>query len=101
MLKNVLEGQGVERIDRSDPMIGGFFDALRTLQPDRDGVRTGEARIALPFIVKPDPMKWLCAYEGDTAKILVVKMEGPTSRFAKSNVFATLTASRTTTANHS
>ena len=94
MLSNFLEGVGVAKMDRSDPMISGFHDALRALQPDREGKREAVARIPLPFAVKPDPPKWLCAYEGSATKILIVKMEGPTSSFAKLNTLTTLTAAR-------
>ena len=94
MLSNFLEGVGVAKMDRCDPMIGGFHDALRALQPDREGKRESVAHIPLPFAVKPNPPKWLCAYEGSATKILIVKMEGPTTSFAKLNTLTSLTAAR-------
>lgn len=74
-------------------MIGRFNDAL---QPDREATGEAVARLILPFPVKPDPQRWLCAYQDSATKILLVNMEGPTSTFAKSNVLTTLTASCTT-----
>ena len=60
MLSNFLEGFSVAKMDRSDPMTGGFHDALRALQHDRAGKREAVTRVPLPFAVKPDPPKWLC-----------------------------------------
>ena len=95
MLRNFLDGTGVQRIDRSDPMIGGFNDALREFQPELDGKKESVTRISLPFPVNPDPARWLCTYEGSSTKILLVKMEGPSARVIKSNELTTLIATRT------
>ena len=94
LLKNFLEGAGVARIDRTDPMVGGFNDALRALHPERNAKREAVARIHLPFSVKPDASRWLCSYEGSGTKVLIIKMEGPTSRFARTNLLTTLTATQ-------
>ena len=92
-LKNFLDGVGVARIDNSHPMVG-FFEALRALDPKRHGKRESVARIPLPFPVKPDPKRWICTYEGTSATLLIVCMEGPTSSFADSGSVPLLTATR-------
>ena len=83
-------GCSENRQERSDDR--GFHDALRMHQTDRVAKREAVARINLPFAVKPDPQRWLCAYEATAAKVLIVRMEGPTSRFARSNMLTTLIA---------
>ena len=57
MLRNFLDGVDVVKIDRSDPMIGRFHDALREIQPERKGVRESVARIKLPFEIKPGSVR--------------------------------------------
>ena len=93
MLRNFLHGVDVERIDRSDNMIGGFHDSLRTVGPEPDRKITAVARIPISFPVKLDFFCWLWAYEGTGMKILLVKAEATSSRFARMELLETLTAS--------
>lgn len=83
MLGNFLDSVSVQKIDKSDPFIGGFHEAVQRQQPDPDRIREAVARIPLPFPVKPDPSPSLCTYTGSATKIFYIKMGGPPNTFAR------------------
>ena len=83
LLISFLSGHGVTKIHSIAPMLGIFNSALRELNPERDGERVSVARIGRPFLVKPDIESFLLPYRVPNSKLLLDKMEVPTSRFAK------------------
>ena len=90
LLTSFLSGHGVTKMHSTDPMLVGIHSALRELNPEPDSERKSVARIGLPFVVKPEIQSFFLPYRGSNSKVLLVKMEGPTSRFVKPRGMVTI-----------
>lgn len=97
LLNQFLEGSGVDQIDRSHPMVGGFEDAVQATQKEKNKNAESTTRIELSFAVLSNPQRYLCVYEHTSSAVLIVTMEAPRTHFSAVNEIPVLYA-RTDTA---